>query len=365
MTLTELGVRGMTCASCAAHVTRALKRVPGVDDAAVNLATERATIAHDATVAPEALIAAVERAGYGATAELDADREERERAEELRRKRTLLVLAVALATPTLALAMFAPEFPGKGWLLGALALPVWAVVGWEFHRGALAALAARTLTMDTLVSLGSTAAFALSCYEAATGHMTYFETSSAIVTLVFVGKYLEASARGKSTDAMRALLALRPQLAHRRAEDGSTHDVPVELVRVGDTLVVPAGERIPVDGTILEGRSAVDRSILTGESVPVDVEPGSPVEQGALNADGALTLRADAVGAGTELARIVAVVRKAQGTTPPVQRLADRIASIFVPAILGIALVTFLGWLLTHHAWSDALIAAVAVLVVA
>ncbi len=365
MTLTELGVRGMTCASCVAHVTRAIKRVPGVDDAAVNLATERATVMHDESVSPQRLIEAIERAGYGATDEIDADREARERETELRRKRRLLVFAVALAAPTMLLAMFAPEFPGKAWLLGALTLPVWSVVGWEFHRGAIAALRERTATMDTLVSLGSSAAFALSVYDAATGRMTYFESASAIVTLVFVGKYLEASARTRSGDALRALLALRPERAHRRGADGALHDVPGELVHVGDELVVPPGERVPVDGIVLDGRSAIDRSLLTGESLPIEVEPGSRLEQGTLNADGALVMRATAVGAGTELARIVEIVRKAQGTTPPVQRLADRIASIFVPIVLGIALVTFAGWLLAHHGWSDALIAAVAVLVVA
>ncbi len=365
MTVTELGVRGMTCASCAAHVTRALKRVTGVTDATVNLATERATVMHGDAVTADELLAAIEGAGYGATADLDSDREALERAADLHRKRLLLALAIALAVPTFAISMFAPPFPGKEWLLAALTFPVWAVVGWSFHRGALAALASRTTTMDTLVSLGSTAAFVLSCYDAATGHATYFDSASAIVTLVFVGKYLEAAARSQSNDAMRALLALRPNLAHRRDADGSIHDIAVELVRVNDVLVVPPGERIPVDGIVLEGRSAVDRSMLTGESFPLEVAPGSSVEQGTLNADGALAVRARAVGAGTELARIVEIVRKAQGTTPPVQRLADRIASIFVPTILIVAALTFAGWLIAHHAWGDALIAAVAVLVVA
>ncbi|HEY5340036.1 MAG TPA: HAD-IC family P-type ATPase, partial [Candidatus Aquilonibacter sp.] len=365
MSVTELGIRGMTCASCATHVTRALRRVPGVEDAAVNLATERATILLDQPVATQTLIDAVEDAGYGATADLDADREALERAEDLRRQRTLLTLASVLFIPTLLLALFAPASPWKPWVLGALALPVWAVAGWPFHRAALAALRNGTATMDTLVSLGSTAAFALGVFEAFRGGATTFDTASAIITLISIGKYIEARARAGSSDAMRSLLALRPAAAKRLSSDGTTTDIPVELVHVDDRLAIAPGERVPVDGIVTEGSSSIDRSVLTGESIPLDVERGSAIEQGTLNIDGALVMRATAVGAGTELARIVDIVRRAQGSTPPVQRLADRVAGIFVPAILIVALVTFAGWLATHHAWSVALVAAVAVLVVA
>ncbi|MGA7570593.1 MAG: cation transporter, partial [Candidatus Aquilonibacter sp.] len=283
MSLTELEIRGMTCASCAGHVTQALRRVPGVDDAAVNLATERATVLHEGSVDPHALIAAVERAGYQASTDLDEDRQAAERQADVVRRGRLLALAVALCVPTVALAMFAPDFPSKPWVLAALAFPVWAVVGWEFHRSAFDALRAGNVTMDTLISLGSTAAYALSLYQAFAGRATYFDTASAIITLIYAGKYLEARASVRSSAAMRALLQLRPALAHRRNADGSTQEVPVELVRVDDRLAIAAGERIPVDGVILEGTSTIDRSMLTGESMPLDVKPGSSLEQGTLN----------------------------------------------------------------------------------
>jgi Cu+-exporting ATPase len=355
----------MTCASCAAHVTRALRKVPGVEDAAVNLATERATVVHGEALDALALIAAVERAGYEATTQLDVDREARERAEDLRGKARLLVLAVTLTVPVLVIAMVMPMFAWKGWLLGALALPVWAVAGWPFHRGAIAALRSGSATMDTLVSLGSTAAYGLGVYEAAAGGATTFDTASAIITLIAVGKYLEARARAGSSQAMRGLLALRPQQAVRIDEAGRRKSVPVDLIRTGDRLSVAPGERIPVDGAVVEGGGAVDRSVLSGESLPVDVAPGSRVEQGTLSVDGALLIRATAVGAGTELSRIAEIVRRAQGTTPPVQRLADRVAGVFVPAVLVAAALTLTGWLLAGHAWSAALVDAVAVLVVA
>ncbi len=312
------------------------------------------------------MIAAVERAGYEASAELDEDRVAAERTAELRRRARLLALAIVLTLPTVGIAMFAPDFPAKNELLATLALPVWLGAGWEFHRGAIAALRSGTATMDTLVSLGSSAAYLLSVYDAVRGGATYFDTAGAIVTLIYAGKYLEARARLKSSSAMRALLELRPPLARRRTGDGSTQEIAVELVQAGDELVVAPGERIPVDGVVLEGTSAIDRSMLTGEAMPVDVRTNSPVEQGTLNAGGALVIRATAVGAGTQLAGIVEIVRRAQGSTPPVQRLADRVAGIFVPAIIAIALLTFAGWwLVAHRSVADAIVIAVAVLIVA
>ncbi|HUN29990.1 MAG TPA: cation-translocating P-type ATPase [Alphaproteobacteria bacterium] len=364
-TLTELEIRGMTCASCAAHVTSALRGVPGVEDAAVNLATERATVLHEG-LEPRSLVQAVERAGYEASAELDRDRAAAERTADLRTRGRLLFLSAALCLATVVLAMFVPPFPQKAALLALLTLPVWAVVGWEFHRNALAALRTGTATMDTLVSLGSTAAYVLSLYGAFTGGATYFETASAIVTLIYAGRYLEARARVKSSQAMGALLELRPALAHRRGPDGTVQEVPVELVRVGDELVVAPGERIPVDGTVVEGASSVDRSMLTGEAMPVEVHVDSPLEQGTLNGDGALRIHATAVGAGTQLAAIIEIVRRAQGSMPPVQRLADRVAGIFVPSIIAIAIATFAAWFLFgHRTAAEAIVTAVAVLVVA
>ena len=364
---TELEVAGMTCASCVAHVTRALKKVPGVVDASVNLATEHATVEHETAIASEALIEAIEHAGYRAQAvdETSDDATGLRREAEIGRKRALLVLALALFVPTLILAMGVPEFPGKDLLALALTIPVWAIVGWEFHRGALASLRSRTATMDTLVSLGSTAALGYSIYATFAHVASYAETASAIVTLVFAGKYLESASRGRSDRAIRALLALRPLVARRIGEDGKAVEVAADAIRVGDRLLVLAGDRVPVDGVVLDGASAVDVSAMTGEPIPEDVEAGTAVRAGSVNGDGTLTIRATAVGAGTSLARIVTIVRRAQGTTPPVQRLVDRVAAIFVPVILGVAALTFLGWLLSGHPWPAALATAVAVLVVA
>lgn len=340
--------------------------MPGVSDALVNLATERASVTHDESVTPDQLVAAVESAGYHAAPVSGvADDDARRRDAEIRRKGALLIFAVALFVPTLVLGMLPVEFAGKEWVMFALTLPVWAVVGAEFHRGAIAALRHGTSNMDTLVSLGSTAAFAYSIYATVAGQPPYYETASAIVTLIFIGKYLETAARGKSNRAIRALLDLRPLVAHVRRDDGSIEQVAVDDVRVGQTLIVAAGESIPVDGVVVEGRSEIDASMLTGEPIPVEVAAGDAVKQGTINGDGALVLRAQMVGSGTTLARIVELVHRAQGTTPAVQRLADRVAGIFVPAILIVAALTFIGWLFSHHPWPVALIAAVAVLVVA
>ena len=364
---TELAISGMTCASCAAHVGRALRKVPGVSDVAVNLATERANVSHDPTVASGSLVAAIEGAGYGAVPVRDrsSDEDARRRDAEIRRKGRLLTFGVALFVPTLVLGMTPTAFAGKDWVMFALTLPVWLVVGADFHRGAIAALRYRTTNMDTLVSLGSTAAFVYSVYATVAMQASYYETASAIVTLVFVGKYLETAARGRSNLALRALLDLRPHNARVRAGDGSVREVAVDNVQVGQLLVVAAGERIPVDGIVDDGHSAIDASMLTGEPIPVGVSPGSAVKQGTLNGEGALVIRAQAVGAGTTLAKIVDLVRRAQGTTPAVQRLADRVAGVFVPAILIVAAITFIAWLATHHPWPLALSTAIAVLVIA
>ena len=366
---TELAISGMTCASCAAHVTRALGKAPGVTDARVNLASELAVVYHGANVSAGDLISAVESAGYeaslhtgGALAE-DADALRRDR--EIATKRRLLILGVALTLPTVVLGMFAPAFPFKDWLMLLLTIPVWGIVGWNFHRGAIKNAVHGSANMDTLVSLGSTAALAYSIYATIAMQPGYYETASAIVTLIFIGKYLEAAAKGRSNSAIRALLDLRPNVARIRAKDGRITEISIEDVGVGDELVVPAGERIPVDGIVIEGRSSIDVSMLTGEPIPQEVEPDVKVQAGTLNADGTLVVRATAVGAGTVLAKIVEIVHQAQGSTPPVQRLADRAAGIFVPVILAIAAITFGAWMLTGHSWAQALVVAVAVLVVA
>ncbi|MHB8140526.1 MAG: heavy metal translocating P-type ATPase [Vulcanimicrobiaceae bacterium] len=366
----EIAVSGMTCASCTTHVRRALQRIDGVTDVGVNLATERAVVELATALPAQRLLEAVESAGYGArlVTELDAagdDADEQRRDEDVLRRRRLLIFAVALSLPTVVLSMFVGDFPGKQWLLFALTLPVWAVVGWTFHRGAISAARHGTTNMDTLVSLGSTAAFGLSIYATLTGRPTYYESASGIITLIFVGKYLETAAKGRSNAAMRSLLHLRPATARLRGADGAMTQVPTERVQVGDVLIVPAGEAVPVDGVVLEGHSSVDAAMLSGEPWPVDVEPGSEVHAGTINGDGSLAIRATAVGAGTTLAKIMQVVAAAAGSTPPIQRIADRVASIFVPTILTIATGTLLVWIWSGHGWIEAAIIAVAVLVVA
>ncbi len=366
MTRTELAVGGMTCASCVAHVSRGLKRVPGVASASVNLATERATVEHDPTVELPALLGAIEKAGYTASLASDgADDDARRRDREIAHKRALLILAIVFFVPTVGLGMFVGEFGGKDWLMLGLTLPVWAIAGFPFHRGAIAQLRHGTANMDTLISLGSTAALGYSIYATIAMVPGYYETASAIITLIALGKYIETLARGRSNAAIRALLDLQPSTARVRAADGTEKTIPIEHVVKGDRVVVPAGERVPVDGTVESGRSAVDVALLTGEPLPQEVGPGTNVRAGTINGDGALLVLATAIGAGTSLARIVRIVREAQGSTPPVQELADRIAGIFVPVILACAVVTFAGWLLTGHGWTPGLVAAVAVLVVA
>lgn len=367
---TELAIEGMTCASCVARVTKSLERLPGVQSAGVNLATERAVVDHNPSVDIAALQAAVERAGYHAhpvetgsfTAE-DEDATRRER--ELARSRRILILGIALFVSALFVDYAVPQFAGKEWLLLALALPTWAIVGAGFHRGALSQLRHGSSNMDTLVSLGSTAALLYSFYATLASLPTYYTTAVAIIVLIYLGKHLEAVAKGRTNVAIRALMALRPHTARIRGADGAVREIPIERVVRGDVVLVPPGERIPIDGVVLAGSSSIDASMLTGEPMPVEVEPGSAVTGGTLNGDGALEVRAQAVGAGTVLARIVAVVREAQGSRAPVQRLVDRIAGIFVPVILVVAAVTFVGWMLTGHPWTTALIVAVAVLIVA
>ncbi|HZZ64867.1 MAG TPA: cation-translocating P-type ATPase [Candidatus Baltobacteraceae bacterium] len=363
---TELAISGMSCASCVSHVDRALRGVPGVQRAAVYLASERASVRHDASVPHTALIQAVQQAGYGAAiapASLTEDSGARDAL--IARKRRLLVLAIALFVPTLVLGMAPIDFPGRAWVMFALTLPVWSIVGWEFHRGAIDGARRGRANMDTLVSLGSTAAFVYSIYAAIAGLPSYFETACAIVTLIYVGKYLETLARARSNQALRALLSLRPATARVRDADTRTRTVPVDDVRVGEMLLVAPGERIPVDGIVEEGSSSIDMSMLTGEPIPVQVEAGSSVRQGTLNGAGALVVRAQAVGTGTSLARIVELVRAAQNSTPPVQRLADRVAGVFVPGILLLAAATFAGWIVSGHHWTTALGTAIAVLIVA
>jgi len=373
----DLAVEGMTCASCVARVERKLVRAPGVAEASVNLATERATVTYDpAVTTPATLIGAVEAAGYGAApvqkeSVAEAADDAATRRADLRRRRLTLAAGGVLSALVLALAMVPglmdwPTMQSHNYLLAALTLPVWLGVGHNFHRGALRNARHLSANMDTLVSLGSSVAYLYSLVAtvALPGQATYFDTAALIVTLIYVGKYLEAAVKGRATEAITALAGLRPRTAHV-VRNGAERDVPVEGVVVGDALVVRPGETIPVDGVVTDGASTVDEAMLTGESLPVDKAAGDPVTGGTLNGAGLLRLRATRVGRDTALAGIIRLVEQAQGSKAPVQRLADAISSVFVPVVLGLALLTFAGWLLTGHAATTAMVAAVAVLVIA
>jgi Cu+-exporting ATPase len=408
-----LVLEGMTCASCAMRIEKGLKKVPGVIDASVNLATERGTVTFDpAQASIEQLVQKVEAVGYKATpqlatqsipAELPAqsgaadiplapasslvqeDEQSKRKQAEIRRKRNLLILGIALSLPVVILSMFfMNRFPGENLLLLLLTTPVWAVVGWEFHRGALKTLRHGSANMDTLVSVGSTAAYVMSVVATflpqIVGGVTFYDTTALIVTLIFLGKYLEARATGQANEAIKKLIGLQAHTAHV-VRGGQEVELPIEQVRAGDELVVRPGEKVPVDGVVLSGLSSVDESMITGESIPVEKAVGESLIGATINQRGLLRMQATRVGADTVLAGIIRMVEQAQGSKAPIQRLADTISSIFVPVVLVIATLTFIGWAIVgnlagagatstgmsaaSNPWIVAIVAAVAVLVVA
>jgi P-type Cu+ transporter len=372
----ELAIAGMTCASCAARVRKQLNKLDGVV-ATVNFATETATAVIPAALRPDDLIAAVERAGYHATLPPDLDltpaepaRAEPARAKAARAKaaRAALRLPVsaALALPVVALAMIPGwQFRGWAWLALALASPVALWGAWPFHRAAATAARHRAATMDTLVSIGVTAAYAWSLYAliAGTGP-TYLDVAAGVTVLVLLGRSLEARAKRHSGAALRALLTLGAKDA-AVLRDGQEVRVPVAQLAVGEEFVVRPGEKIATDGVVTSGRSATDTSLLTGEPVPADVGPGDAVTGSAVNRGGRLVVRATRVGADTQLAQLARLVTAAQAGKPPVQRLADRISAVFVPVVLLIATLTLIGWLAAGRPAAAAFTAAVAVLIIA
>jgi P-type Cu+ transporter len=360
---TTLPVRGMHCAACVGKVERALRAVPGVAEASVNLATERATVSFDPAAADlGALKAAVAKAGYelvepapdGPPA-LDRERAEREREQRAMRRRFLVgaVLTVPVVIGSMVeLFPWAPAWLRDPWMLLVLTTPVQFWVGAPFHLGFLRDLRYRNASMSTLVSLGTNAAYFFSVAVTVWPHafmslgtMPYYETSAVVITLVVLGRWLEARARGRTSEAIRRLVGLAPRTA-RVLRDGREVDVPTDAVVVGDLVRIRPGERIPVDGVVMEGASAVDESMLTGESLPVEKAAQSRVAAGTVNRTGSFVFRASAVGSATTLARIIRLVEEAQGSRAPIQRLADRVAAVFVPIVLVIAALTFLGWLL-------------------
>ncbi len=368
----ELAISGMTCAACAARIEKVLAKLPGVS-AAVNLSTERARVTYPpGSIGVGELIAAIERAGYGAREMSGADREQDKarRAEQYRRELRDFWLAAALTLP-LVLQMFAMG-PSHGdllprWLQLALATPVQFWFGWRFYTGAWKALRGGGANMDVLVALGTSMAWLFSAVVTVFGlhalHV-YFEASAAVITLVMLGKVLEARAKGKTSAAIEALVKLQPKTA-RVVRDGTIAEVDVAELDAGDEVIVRAGERIPVDGAVIDGDSSVDESMLTGESVAVTKHAGSRVFAATQNQQGMLRVRATGVGAATQLAEIVRLVEQAQGSKAPIQRLADVVSGIFVPVVVAIALATLAGWWIVAGDFTAALINAVAVLVIA
>jgi len=357
-----LELEGMTCAGCATRIERRLNELDGVE-ASVNLATEKATVHYDeADVAVGDLIREVEAAGYRASPAGDTHSEG---PADLLRVR--LAAAIALTVPLAAVAMIRPlQVEGWEWLALALATPVVFWAGWPFHRATLANIRHRAVTMDTLISLGTIAAWtwsvvALVAVESAD---TYFEVAAVITTLILLGRLLESGARRRSGQALRALLELGVREA-RVLRDGVEAPVPVEELAVGDLFVVRPGEKIATDGVVVQGTSAVDRSLLTGEPLPEDAAPGDGVAGATVNVSGRLVVRATRVGADTALAQIARLVEQAQAGKAPVQRLADRVSAVFVPVVIAISLATLAGWLLATGDGADAFTAAVAVLIIA
>jgi Cu+-exporting ATPase len=372
----DMSIGGMTCASCSGRVERALRKVPGVVEVAVNLATESARIqvavpgGSDVAAMDALLRRTVRNAGYEPlTAAASAAREEDNSPWA---GFAPVAIGLLLSVP-LVLPMFGDLF-GQHWMLPAwvqflLATPVQFILGARFYKAGWAAAKALAGNMDLLVAIGTSAGWGLSMWlwiTAAPGHAPhlYFEASAVVVTLVLLGKWLEARAKHQTTAAIRALHGLRPEVAHWLGRDGEV-DVPVSEVMLGDHLVVRPGERFPVDGTLLEGDTQVDESMLTGEPLPVAKEVGDALTGGSINGDGRVVLQVSAVGAETVLARIIRLVEDAQAAKAPIQRLVDKVANVFVPVVLLMALATLLGWLWAGAGAEIALIRAVAVLVIA
>lgn len=370
-------IEGMTCAGCSARIEKAATQLNGVSSFQVNLATRKATATLDTTRStPQEMIEVIQALGFKAELELDRGSEQRIRDEERRRLAKLSVIALALSSPLVLGMVFHLLEQLLGWHIPAfdflnlfsvqllLATPVQFVVGFPFYRKAWQSIRTGSPGMDLLVVLGTTAAFCLSLYHGVQGKELYFEASAVIISLVLLGRYLEARARGRASDAIRQLIRLQPKTA-RVIRDERIIDLPIESVVRGDRIIVRPGEKIPVDGVVIEGSSSVDESMLTGESLPIEKHLGDTLVGATINQRGTLTLQATQVGDETVLAHIIRIVEDAQSGKAPIQKLADRISGVFVPVILLIALVTFLGWFFIGGDSTLAILNAVSVLVIA
>jgi len=363
---TELAITGMTCANCVATVEKGLKRLEGVLDASVNLATEKATVTYvPGQVTRRDLIKRVELTGYGvveaAMGEDMEDAEQKAREAEIRHQWTRLIVGAIFTVPLFLLSMgrdfgLLGEWAHAGWvnvLFWALATPVQLYVGWDYYVGAFKAIRNGSANMDVLVALGSTVAYVFSIVvtiqklldpmgmSMSAGLHVYFETSAAIITLIVLGKLFEAQAKGRTSAALKKLMGLRAKTA-RILRDGQEVDVPVDLVEVGDIVIVRPGEKVPVDGIVIEGHSAVDESMITGESLPVEKGIGDKIVGATINKNGLIRFEARAVGRETALAQIIKMVQDAQASKAPIQQMVDKVSAVFVPAVIVAAVITFL-----------------------
>lgn len=368
----ELTIGGMTCASCAGRIERALGKVPGVESVSVNLASERAHLQLLGQVDPALLIAAVEQAGYSATLRQSAQTTQDTQARRLHHERWSLLLAIALALPLVVPMLVHPfglHWMLPPWLQFALATPVQFIFGARFYIAAWKAVRAGAGNMDLLVAIGTSSGYGLSLYQwliAPAGSVPhlYFEASAVVIALVLLGKYLESRAKRQTASAIRALEALRPERAIR-VIDGQEQEVAISALALNDWVLVKPGERFPVDGEVIEGQSHADEALISGESLPVPKQPGDAVTGGAINGEGRLLVRTLALGAESVLAQIIRLVEDAQAAKAPIQKLVDKVSRVFVPTVLLLALATLIGWWLYGAPLETALINAVAVLVIA
>ena len=381
----EMQLLGMTCANCVKNIERALTKVEGVVDVNVNYATESATISVIAGTASRSdLVSAVRKAGYDVVTqqadESEEDAERQARDAEIKHQRRRFAVGLAFSLPLFVVSM-ARDFgiigmwshaPWVNWLFFALATPVQFYVGWDYYTGAFKSLRNGSANMDVLVAMGSSAAYfysvsvllAKSLGSSLLGNHVYFETSAVIITLIVLGKLLEARAKGRTSEAIKKLIGLQPKTA-RLIRDGVEYEVPIDHVIVGDQLIIKPGERIPVDGRVVDGRTSVDESMITGESIPVDKEIGSEVVGATINKHGMITIEVTRVGKETALAQIIKLVEQAQGSKAPIQRVVDQVSAFFVPVVIGIAVLTFIVWLALGAGFVPALLRLIAVLVIA
>jgi Cu+-exporting ATPase len=368
----DLPITGMTCASCAGRIERALRKVHGVKSVSVNLASERAHVEVLEAIDPASLIAAVDKAGYSARLQQDVVMQQADQQQRHEHERWHLIMAIILALPLMLpmlMHLFGANWMLPAWLQLALATPVQFFLGARFYVAAWKAVRTFSGNMDLLVALGTSAAYGLSLYQwavAAKGSMPhlYFEASAVVIALVLLGKYLESSAKRQTASAIRALETLRPERAIQ-VVGGEERDVAISALHLGDLVLVKPGERFPVDGEVIEGQSHADEALISGESLPVAKQPGDNVTGGAINGEGRLLVRTQALGAETVLARIICLVEDAQAAKAPIQKRVDNVSQVFVPVVLLIAAITLMGWLLAGASLETALINAVAVLVIA